>query len=114
MLSGPKALVDLVCFKTLRSSGMVNSEVGISKVSAIFSLGSEILSGNFGSLPRRFPKCLAQLANLLDWDPPLRRMVGLERFPEISEMVFQAAWCCFEMCREAKLVILPLMKSASA
>ena len=114
MLSGPNAFVDLVCFKTLRSSGMVNSEVGISKVSAIFSLGREILSGSFGSLPKRFPKCLAQLANLLDWDPPLRRMVGLERLPEISEMVFQAAWCCFDMCREAKLVILPLMKSASA
>ena len=74
MLSGPNALVDLVCFKTLRSSEMVNSEVGISKVSAIFSLGREILSGSFGSLPKRFPKCLAQLANLLDWDPPLRWM----------------------------------------
>ena len=65
-MSGPNALVDLVCFKTLRSSGMVNSEVGISKVSAIFSLGSEILSGNFGSLPKRFPKCLAQLATSLN------------------------------------------------
>ena len=49
MLSGPKALVDLVCLKTLRSSEMVNSEVGISKVSAIFSLGSEILSGSYGN-----------------------------------------------------------------
>merc|ERR1712224_55824 len=49
MLSGPNTLVNLVCFKNLRSSEMVNSEVGISKVSAIFSLGSEILSSNFGS-----------------------------------------------------------------
>ena len=99
-MSGPNALVDLVCFKTLRSSVLVNSEVGISKVSAIFSLGSEILSGNFGSLPKRSPKCLAQLASLLDWDPPLRRIVGLERLPEISEMIFQAACGVALICAE--------------
>ena len=111
---GPNVFADIVCLKSFGSSEMVNSEVGISKVSAIFYMGREILSWSFGSLPKRFPKCLAQLANIMDWDPPLRRMVGLERLPEVSEMVYQATWCCFDMCREAKLVILPSMKSALA
>ena len=114
ILSGPNAFDALVCFRTLWSSEIVNSDVEMSKVSAIFSLGSEILSGSFGSLPRRLPKCWAQLASRLDWEPPLRRIDGLERFPEISEMVFQAAWCCLEMWREARSEILPLMKSVSA
>ena len=48
-------------------------------------------SGSLGSFPRRFLKCLVQLASRLDCEPPFKRTVVLERFPEIYEIVFQAA-----------------------
>ena len=91
MLSGPKALDVLVCLRTARSSGKVNSDVEISSSSETRSLGRDMSSGSLGSFPRRFLKCLVQLASRLDCEPPFKRTVVLERFPEISEIVFQAA-----------------------
>ena len=90
MLSGPKALDVLVCLRTARSSGKVNSDVEISSSSETRSL-EDMSSGSLGSFPRRFLKCLVQLASRLDCEPPFKRTVVLERFPEISEIVFQAA-----------------------
>ena len=109
MLSGPKALAGLMDFRTVVSSLMVNGCVGISKGSDIFVLGSECVVGVVGSLPRRLRKCSLQLDIRASLDPPLSLMAGLEALPEISEMDFQAALCCFVMWRCLISAIFPLM-----
>ena len=91
MLSGPKALDVLVCLRTAWSSVKVNSDVEISSSSETRSLGRDMSSGSLGSFPRGFLKCLVQIASLLDCESSYKRTVNLERFPEISEIVFQAA-----------------------
>ena len=68
-MSGPKALDVLVCLITARSSGNVNSDVEVSSSSETRSLGRDMSSGNLVSFPRRFLKCLVQLASRLDWEP---------------------------------------------
>ena len=54
ILSGPKALEDVKLLMAHFNSLVVKSEVDISRVSEMLSIGSRSFSGVTGGFPRRF------------------------------------------------------------